>query len=199
MAPHERPEIIVYSYAVAPNPQKLFQFLALYKIPFKYVEISVTMPRPEFASLGITYRRAPLLSIGSDMYVDTALIIEKLSDIARHSDCGLADASNHVEYDGFGQMAFQCAVGLMPPDLPLLQDEHFLADRTELTGRPFGPKMLPAIRTAMVSKLLSLLGVVQSHFLQTAGQERKFFLGGETPSSADMHLYWGLNWGLRFH
>lgn len=193
---HERPEIIAYGYDMAPNPQKLFQFLALFKIPFKYVEIPSTMPRPQFAELGITYRRTPLLSIGSDMYVDTALILEKLSDIARHSDCGLADATNHIEYDGLGQVAFQCATSLVPSDSPFLKDEHFLADRMELSGKSFDPAVLTKIRPQAISKLLSLIGLVESHFLR---EDRQFFLGGATPSTADMHLYWGLNWALKYH
>lgn len=153
------------------------------------------------AEIGVAYRRTPLLSIGSDMYVDNALIVEKLADIARHSmdTNGLEDATNHVEYDALGQTAFQCAVGLMPADTSFLKDPVFLEDRSELTGRSFKPEDLTAVRPMMISKLLSLLGIVQSHFLSTAGKERKFFLGGKVPTTADLHLYWGLNWGLRYH
>ena len=192
-----RPEIIVYSYEMAPNPQKLFQFLSLFAIPFKYVEIPVTMPRPMLAEIGITYRRTPLLSIGSDMYIDNALIISRLADIAQHSDTGLSDPTNHPEYDSLGQLAYQLAVGLFPPDTPLLQDKSFLADRTDMIGRPFDPNAMAKARPSIISKMLSLLELVQRHFLRDG--ERKFFLGGPTPSTADMHLYWGLNWGLRFH
>ena len=193
---HERPEIIIYSYEMAPNPQKLFQFLSLFDIPFKYVELPITMPRPMLAEVGVTYRRTPLLSIGSDMYIDTALIIEKLRDIAQHTDCGLADATTHLEYDGLGQLAFQCATSLIPLDSPILKIPDMLADRSELSGRPFDPSLLAHVRPQMISKLLSLLNVVQSHFLRDG---KRFFLGGGTPSTADMHMYWGLNWGLRYH
>ena len=192
----QRPEIIVYSYEFAPNPQKLFQFLALFAIPFKYVEIPVTMPRPELAEIGITYRRTPLLSIGSDMYIDNALITAKLADIAKHSDTGLADNTNHVEYDALGQEAFQAAVGLMPRDMSILQDKKFLDDRSELVGYPISPEMIARFRPQTLSKMFSLVQLVEKHFL---GQERKFFLGGEKPTTADIHLYWGLNWGLRYH
>ena len=193
---HQRPEIIVYSYEMAPNPQKLFQFLALFKIPFKYVEVSVTMPRPALADLGVTYRRTPLMSIGSDMYVDNALIIEKLCDIAKHSDCGLDDCTNHVEYDALGQQGFRCATGLIPVNWPLLKDEDFLADRSELMGRPFDPKMLSSIRPQILSGMLTLVELIESHFLRDG---KSFFLGGTKPTTADMHLYWSIKWGLRFH
>ena len=195
MSPH-RPELIVYGYDWAPNPQKLFHFLALFAIPYKYVQVPDIMPRPQLAEIGITYRRIPLLSIGSDMYVDNALIISKLADMAQHSDTGLADNTNHLEYDALGQLAFQLATGLMPLDTPMLQDKTFLADRTDMLGRPFVPQAMAKARPQIISKMLSLVQLVQHHFL---GDERKFFLGGDTPSTADMHLYWGLNWGLRWH
>jgi glutathione S-transferase len=198
MSSPSSPEIIVYSYEMAPNPQKLFQMLSLLRLPFKYVVIPVTMPRPQLATLGITYRRTPLLSIGSDMYADTALIVSKLCDMASHSatDTGLADTTNHLEYDGLGQLAFQVATAIIPRDWPLLQDKAFLADRSELTGRTFDPELLAKIRPTMISKMLSLVSLVEKNFLRDG---RKFFLGGSTPTTADIHLYWALNWGLRYH
>lgn len=193
------PEIILYSYSMAPNPQKLSQMLSLLAIPHKYVVLPITMPRPQLAALGITYRRTPLLSIGSDMYIDTALIISKLCDIATHSPSSppLADPSNHLEYDGLGQLSFQLATSLIPRDWPLLHDEAFLADRSELMGRKFSPNALASIRPGAISKMLSLVGLVEREFLK--GGEQRFFLGGEMPSTADVYLYWGLNWGLRYH
>jgi len=193
---HQRPEIIVYSYEMAPNPQKLFQFLALFAIPYKYVEIPGIMPRPQLAEVGITYRRTPLLSIGSDMYIDNALIISRLADIAQHSDTGLIDNTNHLEYDALAQLGFKLAVGLLPLDTPMLQDKAFLADRTELVGQPFDPVAMGKARPQTISKMISLVQLVQGHFLKAG---RKFVLEGDTPSTADMHLYWALNWGLRVH
>ncbi|MCJ1473831.1 hypothetical protein MMC13_002483 [Lambiella insularis] len=165
-----RPEIIVYSYDWAPNPQKLFQFLSLFAIPYKCVELPPTMPRPQLAAIGITYRRTPLLSIGSDMYVGNARIIAKLADIAQHSSTGLSDPTKHPEYDALGQLAFQLAAALPPPDTAMLQDP-------------------PSSPTAPTCTMLSLAQLVQPHFLRDG---RRFFLGGGTPSTADLHLHWGL-------
>lgn len=192
----QRPEIIVYGYKQVPNPQKIFQFLALFAIPYKYVELPVIMPRPQLTEIGVTYRRTPLLSIGSDMYVDTALIIAKLADIAQHSDTGLKDNTNHVEYDALGQLGFQLAVGLMPPTTPMLLDPAFLADRSDMMGQPFVPALMAKARPQTLSKMLSLVQLVQRNLLADGG--RRFFLGGDAPSTADMYLYWSLNWGLRY-
>lgn len=194
---HPHSEIIVYGYEMAPNPQKLFQFLAFFNIPYKYVEIPVIMPRPQFKAIGITYRRSPLLSINSDMYVDNALIISRLSDIAQHSaDTGLTDATNHLEFDALGQQAFRLGVMLTHPDTPFLHDKAFLADRSELVGATFNPEDLARGRPMFLSQMISLVRLIEGHFLKG---ERKFILDGETPTTADMHLYWGLNWGLRYH
>jgi glutathione S-transferase len=193
----QTPEVIVYSYEMAPNPQKLFQFLALFNLPFKYVQIPATMPRPMLADIGITYRRTPLLSIGSDMYIDNALILEKVCELAqRNPPKDLEDTTNHVEFDGLGQEVFKCAAALIPPDWHFAKDPHFRADRSELTGRPFDPAVLVKVRPRTISKMLTLVNMVESHFLKDGKQ---FFLGGLTPTTADMHLYWSLNWGLRYH
>lgn len=190
-------EIIVYSYEMAPNPQKLFQFLSFYNIPFKYVEIPVMLPRPDFTAIDIHYRRAPLLSIDSDMYVDTALIFEKLADIAAHTKPDV-ETTNHVEYDGLGQLGFKLAVGLIPSDSPFLKDEAFVKDRTELHGgAPFSAESMAAARPQTLSAMRSLLSVIKKKFL--TGDGKKFVLGGERPSTADMYLYWSINWGLNVH
>lgn len=189
-------EIIVYSYEMAPNPQKLFHFLSFFNIPYKRVNVPIIMTRPQLSRIGITYRRTPLLSINGDIYIDNALIISKVAEIARCLKMCLADATDHLEFGSLGQLTFQCSTGLIPLDTPFLKDEAFLADRSELMGRPFNPAMLPLIHPQMISKMLSLVHLVGSHFLSDG---RRFFLGGITPSTADMHLYWSLNWGLKFH
>ncbi|CCG81492.1 Predicted protein [Taphrina deformans PYCC 5710] len=189
-------EIIVYGYEMAPNPQKLLQFLSFYNIPFKYVEIPIMLPRPDFTAIDIHYRRAPLLSIDSDMYVDNALIIEKLGDIAAHTGPDV-ETTNHLEFDALGQVAFKSAVGLVPVDSPMLKDGAFVRDRTELLGVPFSAEKMAEARPQTLSTMLSVLSVIKRTFLDNG--DREFFLGGERPSTADMYLYWSVNWGLNGH
>lgn len=43
------------------------------------VQVSMTLPRPELSeTLGVTYRRIPILAIGRDVYTDTSLIASAL-------------------------------------------------------------------------------------------------------------------------
>lgn len=187
-------DIIFYGYDMAPNPQKLLQFLSLFKIPYHYVEIPVTLPRPDLDAIGITYRRTPLLSIDSDMYVDTSLIITKLCDMAAHSDCGV-DAHNHVEFFHLGEQIFKCATALIPETHPLLQDEDFVKDRSALHGRSFDAKSMAQVRPMVLNTMLSYLSLIQRNFLS----DKRFIMGGSTPTTADLYLYWAVNWGLRYH
>lgn len=190
------PEIVFYGYDSAPNPRKVLQALALFHIPYKYVEIPTTLPRPDFATMDITYRRTPLLSIDNDMYVDTSLIIEKLCEIADHSESDV-DTANHVEYHAMGNEIFSLATRLLPADHPMLQDEHFLQDRAELIGASITPALLTMIRPATLSAMLTYLSLIKRKFL--ANGREQFVLGGEKPTTADIYLYFAVNYGLRFH
>ena len=67
----------------------------------------------------------------------------------------------------------------------MLQDKAFLADRTDMSGRPFDPEAMANIRAQTVIKMPTLVQLVQSQFL---GDGRKFLRGGDAPSKADMHL-----------
>lgn len=189
-------DIIFYGYDGVPNPQKLLQVLALFKIPYKFVEIPAILPRSDLESVGVTYRRSPLLSIDSDLYIDTALIIEKLCDIAAHSNLDV-DTTNHVEYLLLGDEIFKAAVGLLPAHHPVMKDAAFLKDRSELRGAPFDPKQFAAARPQIMSAMLAYLSLIKKKFLKNG--DRKFIAGGETPSTADIYLYFSINFGLKVH
>jgi len=46
---------------------------------FYAVQVSMTLPRPELSeTMGIAYRRIPILAIGRDVYADTSLIASTL-------------------------------------------------------------------------------------------------------------------------
>lgn len=191
----EMVDVIFYGYDSVPNPQKVLQVLALFQIPYKYIELPAMLPRPDLDSIGVTYRRTPLLSIDSDLYVDTALIIEKLCDIAAHSDVKV-DTANHVEYLLLGDQVFRAAVGLLPAHHPIMSNAAFLKDRSALTGMPFDAKAFTAARPQTLSQMLAFLALIQKNFLKDG---KDFILGGTAPSTADIYLYFSTNWGLRVH
>lgn len=104
----------------------------------------MTLPRPELsAQLGVTYRRIPVLAIGSDVYCDTNLIAAVLerrfppargfptlfparAGAAGRADTGLARAL--VRYWSDGQLFY-----LLADSLPYARfDVKFIKDRTQV-------------------------------------------------------------------
>ncbi|KAF8587196.1 hypothetical protein K439DRAFT_1407840 [Ramaria rubella] len=66
---------IYYGYDRSPFVDKLESMLLLKNIPASRVCVASSPPRPELATLlGILYRRVPVLALGRDVFVDTALI-----------------------------------------------------------------------------------------------------------------------------
>jgi hypothetical protein len=69
------PPVILYGYDSSPFAAKVYHALLLKDIPHIRVNVSNMPPRPELGrSLGVTYRRIPVLAIGRDVYCDTSLI-----------------------------------------------------------------------------------------------------------------------------
>jgi len=180
-------ELIFYGYDEAPNSRKVLHTLELFRIPFKYCQIPRTWPRPDFQSIDIAYRRSPLFSIDSDMYVDSSLIIDKLCDIAQHTDHHVKDNSNYRAYEAFGREPFTYAVGLIPDEYPVWQDKGFLADRQELVGpgRDFSQEAFKKARPYTISYFCSYLSVIEKSMLK--GDGKKFFMGGDLPTMADIY------------
>ena len=75
------PEIILFGYDQSPYFQKLKLILLFKELPFKLVKVSRILPRPELTSLGINYRRIPILSIGGSVYCDTAVAVSALENV----------------------------------------------------------------------------------------------------------------------
>jgi glutathione S-transferase len=194
-------EIIFYGYEMAPNCQKVLMTLALLDIPYKYHEIPRMLPRPNFTDLNIDYRRVPLLSIESDVYCDTSLIIEKLCDIAIHEKTAGEDADvrNHRAYMDVGNNIFPFVVALLPIDGEAMNSPEFLKDRQDLVGagRPFSKEAFKQGRPSSLTYFAGYLGIIERNFLD--GGKKKFFLGGERPTTADVYVYCMVSWALFGH
>jgi hypothetical protein len=110
----------------------------------------MTLPRPELSeTLGITYRRIPILAIGRDFYADTSLIAPTLERRYPASagygslfpprkgggspDTGMVKALAMYYLD---RTIFQLAVSSLPYDK---FSEAFLKDRADVSRRIFYP------------------------------------------------------------
>ena len=191
-------KIILYAYDFAPNCQKIIRFLKLFRIPHTYVVIPQIQPRPDFDAVDITYRRAPLLSIDGDLYCDTALIIEKLLDMASHLKLYEGDCTNYIAYDALSSQLFPLGAGLLPRDHPNLNDPAFVRDRQLMhDGKKsdFDPDAIAANRPKTLAQFAGWLNRIE----RDLGQERKYLLGGELPTTADFYTWYLIDWCLRDH
>jgi glutathione S-transferase len=157
------------------------------------------MPRPNLASIGVGYRKIPLMSIGKDVYSDSRLMISKLevlypdSNLAPSTpaEAGIRKLFENWTIDGgiFGN-----AVKLMPywTDSGLLQNKVFLDDRQKLMGgRRMTKEMMEAGRPEGLQHIRQALDLLETTFLSDG---RDWILGTKEPSVADIDAVWPFEW-----
>ncbi|KAF3345214.1 putative transporter [Verticillium dahliae VDG2] len=71
-------ELILYHYSYSPYARRVIWYLTLRGIPYLQCVQPPILPRPDVASLGIFYRRIPLLAIDGDVLLDTRLMLTEL-------------------------------------------------------------------------------------------------------------------------
>ncbi|BFZ53561.1 hypothetical protein PYCC9005_000586 [Savitreella phatthalungensis] len=175
--------IIVYGYPASPYFQKVLLTLAFCGLDHEICPEPRVLPRPDFESIGITYRRIPLVSIGSELYADTSLIISKL--------CELAGKQNARAFETFANSQFHLGAGLIP--FELINDEAFLKDRSALTGRPWDEETIKRNRPIVASQFLSFSEIVSGMLRQDK------FINGPSMSMADVHVLFLMQWILLGH
>ncbi|KAF2437229.1 hypothetical protein P171DRAFT_437920 [Karstenula rhodostoma CBS 690.94] len=161
------------------------------------------LPRPLLtSSFGISYRKIPILAIGKDVYCDTSLIVEALEQFFPSSDgWGTVYPPSAVpgwNYRGFARgfasfwtdrPFFRTTTGLIPPSV---WASPFGTDRAQLIGHTLDPDKLAA-------KVPQNLGAFETHLslLEPALKDTsKWLLPTETPSLADISVYYQLKWGI---
>ncbi|KAL8276418.1 hypothetical protein RQP46_011170 [Phenoliferia psychrophenolica] len=189
-----QPIIIIYAYSGSPFARKLIDVLVMKQLAFSQVTVDPMPPRPEFSeSLGITYRRIPVLAIGNDIYLDTSLAVlalerifpeRSLSSVGR----GIQTAASMFWAD---RIFFKAATGLLPwNQMP----ETFKQDRADLVG-------VGKIDTdAIVKQVPASESSVRSHLaliemqLASRTSASHFFLDTPTPSYIDLSLSFTIVW-----
>lgn len=157
------------------------------------------MPRPDLASIGIGYRKIPLMAIGKDVYCDSRLIISKLESFypgstlapSTPADAGVRKLFENWTIDGG---IFANAVKLMPYwlDNGLLQNKVFLDDRQKLMGgRRMTAEAMEAGRPEGLQNMQQALELLETTFLADG---REWILGTKEPSLADIDAVWPFEW-----
>lgn len=161
------------------------------------------MPRPDIASLGIKYRRIPVLSIGRDVYLDTRLILQKLEALpappggAPPLGASTSDGDRRALQRLLGVLTneagpFVWAATLLPAHLPVFKDEAWIRDRTGFffPGAKVGAAS-PQTRAEAAADLRGLLELLETALLADG---RDWVLGTDAPALADIEAVWLLHW-----
>lgn len=147
------------------------------------------MPRPDLALLPVHYRRIPILAIGSDIYLDTRLILSKLEclphvPLPKLSSTNPSDLLIEALLERFmiEGPVFSMAAGLI--DVDVAQDPTFNKDRQGMLGRSWSKEELEKGRGECLNYVRNLFHLLEG----VLGDGRSWVLGnGEGPGLADVH------------
>ncbi|KAK4168904.1 hypothetical protein QBC43DRAFT_82651 [Cladorrhinum sp. PSN259] len=200
-------KIILYHYPFSPYARRVTWYLRLRQIPYYECIQPPILPRPDLTSLGISYRRIPLLSHNASVYLDTRLILSHLESSPSLLSSGYKPLGSTPGTSAHGLQSllstlttstdiFFRAATLLPPNLPLMQDKNFLRDRRDFFPQP-GEKGeivdYPLARAEALSAIRDVMHMLESTLLADG---RDWILGTETPSLADVEAVWPLHWVL---
>lgn len=157
------------------------------------------MPRPDLSSIGVGYRKIPVMAIGRDAYCDSRLIISKLESIypgshlapSNPAEAGVRKLFESWTIEGG---IFANAVKLMPFWLEngLLRNKAFLDDRQKLMGGVrMTAEMMQAARPAGLQQIQQALDLLETTFLADG---RRWILATQEPSLADIDAVWPFEW-----
>lgn len=157
------------------------------------------MPRPDLASIGVGYRRIPILAIGKDVYCDSRLIISKLESLYPGSRLALPTAAEAGVSKLFENWTvdggiFANTVKLMPfwRDDGFLKNKAFLDDRQKLMGgRRMTADTMQSARVAGLQHLRQAFDLLETMFLADG---RQWILATQEPSVADIDAVWPFEW-----
>ncbi|PWW74156.1 hypothetical protein C7212DRAFT_330914 [Tuber magnatum] len=182
------PAVILFHYSWSPYAHKISWYLQLRGIPYKQCIQPPIMPRPDLASLGIKYRRIPLLSIGNEVLCDTSLIIRVLEEKFPEGRLG-ERGGMWEEWEGWSDRMFPYAAALIPSNLPSMKDERFVKDREDFSGRSFKKEDVDARRERALEKI----GGFYHHTEKILSDGRHWILG-DRMTLADIEAIWLLEW-----
>lgn len=178
--------IILHHYDTSPFSEKARVMFGIKRLAWASVIQPVIMPKPELIPLTGGYRRIPVMQIGADVYCDTQVILAELE--ARHPDPRLVRGGDWAVNIWADRLFFQATVGVVFGTIGDNVPKEFIADREKLSGRPFDMAAMKAATVPMRAQWRSHVAWIE------AGLADQDFLGGSTPSLADISAYMNVWW-----
>jgi glutathione S-transferase len=179
-------ELILHHYDSSPFSEKVRVAFGVKGLAWRSVIQPVIMPKPELVPLTGGYRRIPVLQVGADIYCDTQAILAEIETsypeprLARGGDW----AVNLWADRAFFQASVAVVFGAIGEQVP----KAFIADREKLSGRPFDMAAMKAAAVPMRAQWRAHAAWIE------AGLAGENFLGGSSPSLADVAAYMNVWW-----
>ncbi|KAF7587432.1 hypothetical protein BBP40_007228 [Aspergillus hancockii] len=157
----------------------------------------MTMPRPDLASIGVGYRRIPLIAIDRDIFCDTPLILDEMEARTKGQGRAIPKVAAGDSHERFlrqwsAESVFTAVASILPSDLPMLTNE-FLRDRAQLTGSSRTKEQMRQVRPMGLSRLRQEFHFVESVLL---ADDRQWVLGTSEPSLGDLYAVWPFAWAV---
>lgn len=197
-----QPIVVLFGYESSTFTLKARLALKLKQIPYTFVGVPSMMPRPLLKdNFNLTYRKIPVLAIGKELYCDTSIMLEALEHFFPESEGYqslyplAADGKNYRPMmRGFASYwtdrpIFRVACGLMPASI---WRSAFGRDREGLIGHKIDADKLGKKIPENLSKLDLQLSILEPMFEDSNGS---FIFSTDSPSLADISLYYELKWG----
>jgi glutathione S-transferase len=179
-------DFILHHYDTSPFSEKPRVAFGVKGLAWRSVIQPVIMPKPELVPLTGGYRRIPVMQIGADVYCDTQVILAELE--ARAPEPRLVRGGDWAVNIWADRLYFQATVAVVFGAIGDNVPKEFIADREKLSGRPFDMAAMKAAAVPMKAQWRAHVAWIE------AGLAAEDFLGGSTPSLADISAYMNVWW-----
>ena len=179
-------EIILHHYDTSPFSEKVRVMLGIKGLSWRSVIQPVIMPKPDLIPLTGGYRRIPVMQIGADVYCDTQVILAEIE--ARHRKPAVVRGADWAVNLWADRLFFQATVAVVFGEIGAAVPKEFVADREKLSGRPFDVAAMKAAAEPMKAQWRAEAAWIEQ------GLASNDFLGGSTPSLADIAAYMNIWW-----
>ncbi|MFC3069457.1 glutathione S-transferase family protein [Phenylobacterium soli] len=184
--PQSAPDFILHHYDTSPFSEKARVMFGIKGLAWGSVIQPVIMPKPELIPLTGGYRRIPVMQIGADVYCDTQVIMAEIE--ARAPTPRLVRGGDWAVNIWADRLFFQATVAVVFGEIGDNVPAEFVKDREKLSGRPFDTAGMKAAAVPMKAQWRSHAAWIE------AGLADQDFLGGSTPSLADVAAYMNVWW-----
>jgi glutathione S-transferase len=178
--------LILHHYDASPFSEKVRVAFGIKGLAWASMIEPVIMPKPELVALTGGYRRIPVLQAGADIYCDTQAI---LAELDRRAEPRLVRGGDWAVNIWADRLFFQASVAVVFAAIGHTVPAAFIADREQLSGRPFDFTAMKATETPMRAQWRA-----HAAWIEAGLQSGQPFLGGAAPALADVAAYMNVWW-----